>query len=1477
MFGANRGLKSFTTAIFIFCGLFSQGCSPGLFFGDGQDSSINETPHYRKVPVNCQGLKVSDVELDVSTFRTMVDCLNSNGAIQPIADLVHKIDIDSDLEPIVHFGNEYLLKDKDRFYQIEKTFYQLKEKGLLDKSFYYFGKIIENEKFISNLLSLLKDATYQEGKRFHVDPLLLRAVEKLSEELTPESFINLIDWGITVSDAAFFNSLLSQFSSPSKKQRRLKEDITDPVLRFLKAEYQYPKKTIFDQVFSSIENGDLFFALDQIVPDFNNSSTKELYQFKKDILDQSLLMEGLFKTQEDLVSSENTEGVFAYHTMNLFGSFNKKMFCLDGAVSINNGALWGLAEIDRVDTSEVASFIQRANLVSEMFFKSFCDLPKELGIHYPYYALFSQTNSFEVMAKSIQAFHSVKRDGQHPLSKMFVDLLSHNNSLDLLPLMAELSDRNVWDDLFLLTHLPNVDSRKDIKSFVKFLNKKEDFLDKKSIFDVFAFTVARSNYEHFYLFIKSLRDFLNNEPETLARTLKVIRSSFYTNDVHPFVDVIREVMATTTGNESLYNTLFVVSEMEEFQKSISFVSDMAKDGRLKHLIEAMLSFFHKYAELGNGQTINKVKEPRFVSKARHNLSAKDLLSLKVPVRFYPVQVPQACQEINLNFSLKNYKDPQFHSQLAALLDCINIDSSHKHLKEVIHYLNESHLSNGKSFLGYFIELIQSIGNEMNSDDLQVLTDVLLDAHLDGRLKRVLDFSSLVFSKEYSSNDGEKGTIAKPAIELISHLSEKNDTEISQLQSFVESVLRKEKFPSALKYIDQLLENQKEPVGFETSENFDFNRIKRWVHNKECDWVPDSTIDAIPRNEEIETRRAEQIIEDYHYGITSWEWLDGGARKSWEMEDFRAYLEPLLEKISDLNQSAPTKNIIHATLRILKYFSLEKGELPSVDKQFTPDDLASWFYNRSIDSKIYSYFYSDLQKPKVRIMNSLDLLELVVTNADMQYILPENFSLKFLALVGESWADEPREIWPIEIKEKFKNCPINPKQSDYDGERCPYFLRDAAEQIVRTLVQFRNLLGIPTLPGCPQIINPNDDLETQIHETTDPQSTTNFGIAPKWVKTTIYNQSQIISLIEDNTPGADHPNAGGMKLLRNLFFELYYSSPQNVIGSDSAEKGWSNNLNVILSFVRLGLGRQAGRLLKQFEQDDQSIKDFFYALVKTAESPYAESVLRQLVVDDSSQELFWGVIEKVFQLLTPTEDQEQWDNQVNEMKQLSFFAVATLGQTERELRKEGKPGLINPLLRLLNEVIKDHSRVLIKNMDLFGDLLISKSASRLLRAFYESDNNLEIKKELYEWSREALSLEKGPVLPLMSLVSQIEFTPKLHQNWNQLKSRFDELLVDSSYQDLELQEILNDLMIFFQEQTDYPNEPRPLSTRIRWYFANRLNKRVHPSLNTDLDYFLEVLTHDPDKFNLVLETLSDYIKNGQLEEFLDLIERSLKYR
>ena len=53
------------------------------------------------------------------------------------------------------------------------------------------------------------------------------------------------------------------------------------------------------------------------------------------------------------------------------------------------------------------------------------------------------------------------------------------------------------------------------------------------------------------------------------------------------------------------------------------------------------------------------------------------------------------------------------------------------------------------------------------------------------------------------------------------------------------------------------------------------------------------------------------------------------------------------------------------------------------------------------------------------MNSLDRLELIVINADMQYLLPENFALKFLALVGESWADEPRELWPIEIKEKFR--------------------------------------------------------------------------------------------------------------------------------------------------------------------------------------------------------------------------------------------------------------------------------------------------------------------------------------------------------------------------------------------------------------------------------------------------------------------------
>src|SRR5262245_26828237 len=66
------------------------GCSLGLF-GDGKDQDALKIPSYHEINKSCAGLDLSRPEMDVVTFRHLLACFNSQGALEPIQQLVDKL------------------------------------------------------------------------------------------------------------------------------------------------------------------------------------------------------------------------------------------------------------------------------------------------------------------------------------------------------------------------------------------------------------------------------------------------------------------------------------------------------------------------------------------------------------------------------------------------------------------------------------------------------------------------------------------------------------------------------------------------------------------------------------------------------------------------------------------------------------------------------------------------------------------------------------------------------------------------------------------------------------------------------------------------------------------------------------------------------------------------------------------------------------------------------------------------------------------------------------------------------------------------------------------------------------------------------------------------------------------------------------------------------------------------------------------
>ncbi|MGZ3699528.1 MAG: hypothetical protein ACXWP5_15395, partial [Bdellovibrionota bacterium] len=196
MFAKKRGWT--TASLFIISNLILTACSPGMFFGDGTDQDVLNTPTYRKINADCSGLNLSSPTMNVPQFRTLIKCFNSQGAIQAIQDLVQSLN-DTDLKPIVDMSNRYILTNSKLLYQLEQTYYTLNDHGILDETLDQFGKLLENDEFIAATIGLIEEGYAQQPSsslfsKFtglfsssatppSPDMKLLRALEKLAPKL----------------------------------------------------------------------------------------------------------------------------------------------------------------------------------------------------------------------------------------------------------------------------------------------------------------------------------------------------------------------------------------------------------------------------------------------------------------------------------------------------------------------------------------------------------------------------------------------------------------------------------------------------------------------------------------------------------------------------------------------------------------------------------------------------------------------------------------------------------------------------------------------------------------------------------------------------------------------------------------------------------------------------------------------------------------------------------------------------------------------------------------------------------------------------------------------------------------------------------------------------------------------------------------------------------------------------------------------
>lgn len=1473
------------------------GCSPSMFWSDGKDPSIENARNYRKVNPDCAGLSLSSSTMDAVTARGLIGCFNSYGAIDEFSRLAKRLD-NTELQAILDVGNKYILNNEKLMFQLERTFNDLSQAGILDESLDQLGKLLENAEFVAAAVALLKEGYTARDERpwpvRMVQPRppraemeVLKALEILSQKLSPESVADGIDYALSFAGARSFEELLSRFhwdapaacdpknGQPDPAQCSL-SGYTNAVLAYLKDTGDDRKVDAGREVMARILDDTLFTAMEEVIGN-------DPENIRTNVARMASVMNVTLADNADIMQSMTS----------LFRYLNGPIHCMKGAKSVPNGVMYVIREMTLTPTKDIATFLQKTNRLMLQTMNSLCEYPPELATYYPGMVKLADHMAVQPATDMIKSFYRVKvrkPDGteERPLADFLVRMLSDTGATNatgikrLLPLMSAVSERKPWEDLLLVVSLLRKEDQSTLKSIVSFVSEARPELAGKSVYDVLSGALTRTSPQNVFRLLYSLRHFVDEKkPPILMPALKVLRQAFYINDSSPLVDTIRRSLAEATQNEASFNVMFKIAEYPEFRDTVAMLSRMARrnDGQLKSLLTAVVSLFHNFAQKGKSE-IHATIEPPFVPKRRHDFVAADLVAFPdVPP---PSEAPEACRLLDPRVSLAEPGHPDFNRQMDALLACINYGDNYLDVLRSMAFLRSTPLDTGELAFNKIIGLIK--GLPLNRDQVGLLADKWIQAVDDGPFFNMIRSSVFLFGRV----PGIDGPVMRPLFDVVRPIVNRAWDAWKRLEDYGASLVQKDNTLRAVQYALDLYdvavpagsggscgsssggggESPFEPRPSVPPVAIDRQLLGHFVEAKECVSRPN----YVPVSFAHRERRVDEMLADYHDAVNDWELVNGQARKSYDLATFRERLEPVLNKMADPSQSHYSKHVIDAMLNLVRYFSLEPGQKPTRTAHFQRSYLLQWLHERANDPRVISYFYPGENAPRVRVVNSLDRLDLVLTEAARTPIplLDQNLGIKFLKEIGEAWGDEPKSSWPEEIYFKY-------------NKTTPKTLRAAVTEMLQSLSLFETLAGFPDRPMCPKSPDPRVPDDYHI-----PGIQGDGGLAG-WIpdslamKSSIHNIRAVMSVLLENLPDSGHPMAGGIKVLRNLFYELYYSTPlKDRCNTDANGRGeettacyqqknlTKNNLWVILETVKLGLTRGASRLLQGTDINDPSLQDFMNTLVDGSNAPEMRKILDRLVgTQKRGRELFWKVLDQLFTTIDQAKGLE-----IPRLKQMVFYSLSLPAEIARALPLESRDGayvrahaadVTRRFLQLIWSVLDENSEYLAEHADLIGDVLKSAEASWMARAVYQ-DQSLEGKREFAvlfdDFIRDPARARDG-----MSLLKAIDADPQAKASWDVFTTRWDKLKVDPSYCALKMGDITRDIVHFLAGKDSTPLG-RETAAQLRNYFADRMQ-------SGDIDSFLRLAANKPEEFFSVLETVAHYSDTrGDLWQFAQLARRAL---
>lgn len=514
--------------------LVFSACSPSMFSGKNGDSRLEAQRGSREGKPSCPSLELAGDRLTTAEFRGLLQCFNSNGSIQPLADWIASSS-DQSVAPLVDTLNRFLFAPGAPRDESRSILEQLNETGDLEPFLKKLFSVFEEGEAIARAASNLDtdhNAVIREKVRGLTAEQAYRAAHALDRMSKQPSYESL-------------RAALIRFNPPSDVRKKLVQATS----RITQAFEQDPSAQAIAAKMSPQE----------LVVLFRQILGRDVAEFQSRFASAELVLRTLGADQARRLDD----------VLRLVSSLNGPVSCMNDGRRFDDAWKYINQEFAHQPGLELNEFVTHFAATTALVIRDFCSVPS--GFYGAFPSFFDLATS-NIGPPALEWVHRLREAGiAYDLSQF---LARHRD--DVVLLFSELNRAEVLAPAILaISSMNDADAR-------DFLSVAREFVGGEVV-------LSEAEVEQATSFISALVQ--AGEPSKLSESLGAVQFIFKQGTQHPWFDGIRSAVLEVRWQDA--PALF---RSERAGAGIKFLWELSRDDRLSGLILDVFKLFRSSPE-----------------------------------------------------------------------------------------------------------------------------------------------------------------------------------------------------------------------------------------------------------------------------------------------------------------------------------------------------------------------------------------------------------------------------------------------------------------------------------------------------------------------------------------------------------------------------------------------------------------------------------------------------------------------------------------------------------------------------------------------------------------------------------------------------------------------------------------------------------------------------------------------------------------